>query len=178
MKAIKPVFKYVTVFLLLSTAAILSFSWEIPPDIEYVWNMDSPDEYIETNMKGTISNGVYTGHNSEYLADPYMSLCVNELGDIRINGDKYTTFRARIYLGDSIPDKSKIRFYFRKGQTFYNYRFSAHKGWHEYKVDMKAYPEWNGVIDSFRLDFVEGMSTEYDIKIDWIRFAETEHGQP
>jgi hypothetical protein len=40
---------------------------------------------------------------------------------------------------------------------------------------MTSYPDWHGIIDAFRLDFVESMCKEYEIQIDWIRFSEARH---
>ncbi len=177
MKTIKPVYKYVTILLLLSTAALLAFSWEIDTGIEYVWNMDSSEEFITTNMTGTVHNGIFEGHTSGILKDPYMCLCVNELTDIRLDADEYSILSARIYLDESIPDKSVFCFFFRADDHFAKHSFPAHKGWHEYRIDMTVYPKWKGEVDSFRLDFVEGISSKYEIKIDSIEFSRPEQDQ-
>ena len=177
MTTISPIYKYVTVLLIPLTTVILFLSWDNAPEIEYIWNMNSSEEYKTRNMTGRINNGIYEGCTSGSYGDPKMILRKRNLHKIRLNADQYKIFEARIFLDERLPDNIRFSFFIYNTHGYYKYKFNAQKGWHEYKVDMSKYPKWSGVLDKFRLDFVEGLPTSYDIKVDWIKFSPAQEGE-
>lgn len=133
------------------------------------WNMDSAAEVLLKNITATFSGGILDGQNSGNLNDPLCTLKEDGSTALSVNADENTILNMSVYLGANIPSAPfVIKFWKGSALTTVNLPGNAVAGWHTYSVDLTQYPEWNGTVTKFRLDFVEGSGVQYDIMIDYV----------
>lgn len=135
-----------------------------PTEIARRYDWDDGDENIYfKDMDHTVSNGVLVLTLSASRSDPYI-----RMNDGGFNADIYDRIRVRVR--NNSPG-SQWRMYFRpdggsEGGNSVPFSIPANSGWETIDVDMTADPDWQGQIQSTRIDF--GTAVNGTVEIDYI----------
>ena len=137
--------------------------WAVPmPMFVRPWTFDRSLDVVSRNQMQTpaVGGGVWSSITSGF--DPYLHFNTGSPINRGINADLYKRFivRARINAGDE-ENLGQI-FIFPKTGSFSSYAFElpADNLWHDIEVNLSEMPQWQGYIDSVRLDPVMDVGVE------------------
>ena len=135
-----------------------------PPAVfrRFDWDDGTEDVFLK-DLDQSVSDGIFTLTFSAANADPYI-----RMNEGSVNADEYAHVRLRVRNQTS---GTNWRLYFQpdggsEGGNSVAFSPTANSDWETIEIDMTADPDWQGPIDSIRVDF--GDAVDGTVQFDYI----------